>query len=110
MKLEERDLKETEKTRISWAVVYLFAAITLFRRSEHVWDIVYSQSFRTRDVVFAVLGLVFCLFPLLFGLVFRGALKEKLSEDLFNAKTYQFCNYWIATLLYISYVAILGFD
>jgi cellulose synthase/poly-beta-1,6-N-acetylglucosamine synthase-like glycosyltransferase len=110
MKLEERDLTETEKARISWGVAYLFAIITFLIRAVRIWDKIHAPSFHLWNAIFGGFNLLICLFPLLFGLLFRRVLKKELQKDLLSARTYQMSDYWIAQLLFFSYVAMETYE
>jgi len=104
MKLEDRDLSETEKARIQWGFVYFFAALTLLRLA---WDTFLARPFSWHIAIDNGLGLLICPFPLLIGLMFRRLLKRELAKDLLSARTYQVCDYWIAQLLVFAYLAIM---
>jgi hypothetical protein len=107
MKLEERDLSETEKTKISWMIVYLFVSLTLLSLMFHAWDLSHVQPFRWHDAIDVGLQFLICPFPLLMGIFFRGLLRKELKKNLLSARTYQICDYWIAQLLVYSYMVML---
>jgi hypothetical protein len=53
------------------------------------------------------LGALFCLLPLLSGLLFRRALKRALDASAISAKAYCSFHELLATLLFASYMALL---
>jgi len=109
MKLEERDLSETERAKILWIVAYLFVFLTLLSPVFHAWDLSHVHPFKLEGAIDLGFQLLVCPIPLLMGILFRGSLRNELKKDLLSARTYQICDYWIAQLLAYSYLAMSAF-
>jgi len=106
MKLENRNLTETEKSRVVWGITYVVAVIVFSYRAMHTWDIFHAHPFVWWHSIFGCMNLLFCLFPLLFGITIRRQLKRDLDRDLVSARTCQVYGYLVAFLLYFSYMAM----
>ena len=110
MKLENRDLTETEKTRLVWVITYAMAASTILFRTIHTWEIVHTPPFSWWRSAFGCFNLLFCLFPLLFGIAIRRSLKRDLNRDQLSPRAYQLYGYLIAMLVYFAYMAMVLYE
>jgi hypothetical protein len=51
--------------------------------------------------------LLFCPAPLLMGLAFRKLIKNERNCNRLSQRAYKVCNFWLAKLLIIAYIAMV---
>jgi hypothetical protein len=107
MKLEERDVTDTEMSRLSWVLLYLFALLAVLDRIAHAWSLEHTHPLVLWSTLSLILGVVSCFLPLLFGVIFRGDLKREFSKGGLSTKAYYAFDQSLVWLLYVIYLAMV---
>ncbi|MGD0628376.1 MAG: hypothetical protein ABR987_03440 [Terracidiphilus sp.] len=94
-------------TPILKSVTYFVAAVALLGLLLHVWDSSHEHPALWMKVFKYGSGAFFAIFTLLLGETFRRVLRQDLAKGLLSARTYEICDYWIASLLLFVYMGML---
>jgi hypothetical protein len=107
MQIRDRALRGTAAAYQLWGGVYMMLAFILLIRALHVWNQMNGQPFGQHQLFEIGLELTFYPAPLLLGCAFRKLMRIELSKSLLSQRTYKICNYWIAKVLILAYIAMV---
>ncbi|HUD14502.1 MAG TPA: hypothetical protein VMQ56_12690 [Terracidiphilus sp.] len=107
MQSRDRALRGTAAAYQLWGGVYMMLAFVLLTRALHVWNQMKGQPVGQHELFEIGLELVFYPAPLLLGNAFRKLMRGELRKSVINQRTYKICNYWIAKVLIIAYIAMV---
>ena len=107
MRSRDRALRGTAAAPELWGGVYMMLAFVLLSRALHIWNQMNGQSFGQHQLFEIGLELTFYPAPLLLGSAFRKLMRIELSKSLLSQRTYKICNYWIAKVLILAYIAMV---
>jgi len=85
----------------------MMLAFVLLSRALHLWNQMKGQPVDQHELFEIGLELVFYPAPLLLGNAFRKLMRIELSKSLLSQRSYKICNYWIAKVLILAYIAMV---
>jgi hypothetical protein len=88
-------------------VTYFGAAVALLGSILHLWDSSHEHPVLWMKVFKYGMGIFFAIFTLFLCEAFRKVLRQELAKGLLSARTYEICDYWIATFLLFVYMGML---
>jgi len=107
MQSRDRALRGTAAAPELWGGVYMMLAFVLLTRALRTWNSLKGQSIGEPQLFEVGLELVFCPAPLLLGSAFRKLMRGELRKNVINQRTFKICNYWIAKVLILAYIAMV---
>lgn len=107
MESNDSALRGTAATPELWGGVYMMLAFALFARGLHGWERFQGRPMGWQDLLALGVELFLCPAPLLVGIAFRKLIKNELKRSQLSARTFKICNFWIAQLLILAYIAIV---
>ena len=110
MNYDDQDLSPTAKDKFLWAAVYLFAAFTLLFRAVRAWALFSATPVVPWRALLGVVSLVFCLFPLIYGLLVCRVFEDNAKQNQELASNFRAHKTLVATLLCTFYVAMQLFE
>ncbi len=102
----DRALRGTSVTPELWTAVYLMLVFDLCFRALRAWTQMDGKPIGWPEIVHMGVDLLICPAPVLMGISFRKLLRDEMGHNQLNSRTFTICNYWIAQLLIIVYVAL----
>lgn len=109
MEDEDRALKNTEYAGMYWGLIYALTIINLLVRGASEWKAARIRPFDWMDGSLACMSFLYCLIPLLMGLVLRRTLRKEKDRELLSKRTYDICDFGIAQLLLFVYMGMIFF-
>ena len=109
MEANDRVMQNTEYAGMYWGIVYILAVAAFLLRAANDWKVARTHPPDWLDVTTIGMSLIYCLLPLIFGLVFRRALKKEMDRDFMSLRTFQICSFRIAILLFLVYMGMMIF-
>lgn len=103
------DERGVEYAPLYWKINYFFCGMTFVERLLHGWKVLRTSPADPLEITTSVLTALFCFMPLLLGRSFLKRLKGELEKELLSPRIYDICNWRIAQLLFIAYLAMLVF-
>ena len=107
MERRDRALRGTAATPEMWGAVYMMIVFALVARGLHAWEKLAGKPLSWQDAIALGVDLLICPAPLLTGIAFQRLLKSEVSRGLLSQRTYKICNFWIAQLLILAYIALV---
>jgi hypothetical protein len=107
MESNDPALRGTAATPELWAGVYMMLVFALLSRSLHAlgrWD---GKAIGWQQGIEIAVELLFCPAPLLMGIAFRKLIKTELNCNRLSQRAYKVCNFWLAKVLIIAYIAMV---
>jgi hypothetical protein len=90
-----------------WGAVFLMLFFALAARAFHAWQRLEGKSFGWTDAIPIGIDLLVSPAPLLMGFAFQRWLKREVNRGQLEPRTYKICNFWIAQLLVLAYIAMV---
>jgi hypothetical protein len=100
-------LRGTAATPELWAGVYMMLVFALLTRALHALNKLDGKTVGWEQGAEIAIELLFCPAPLLMGLSFRKLIKTELNRNRLSQRAYKVCNFWLAKLLIIAYIAMV---
>lgn len=107
MQSSDRALRGTSATPELWTAVYLMLVFDLCFRALRAWTTMGGKPIGWQDAVHIGVDMLVCPAPILIGMSFRKLLREEMSRNQLSSRTFTICNYWIAQMLVLVYVALV---
>jgi len=107
MESPDRALRGTAATPELWGAVYMMLVFAVLSRVLRAWLLLEGKPIGWQDVVGLGVSLLVCPAPLLIGRAFRKLLKSEVNKSLLSQRTFKICNFWIAQLLVLAYIALV---
>lgn len=107
MKSSDSALRGTAATPELWGAAYIMLAFALLSRSLHAWERLAGKNLAWQDALEVAIDILVCPAALWIGLSFQKMLKTELNRNHLNQRTYKICNFWIARVLILAYIAII---
>ncbi|MDR3774337.1 MAG: hypothetical protein P4L26_13360 [Terracidiphilus sp.] len=106
MESSDRALRGTAATPELWTAVYLMLVFDLCFRALRAWTQLDGKPIGWQEAVHIGVDLLVCPAPLLMAISFRKLLREEMSRNQLSSRSFTICNFWIAQLLVLVYVAL----
>jgi predicted histidine transporter YuiF (NhaC family) len=87
-------------------IVYILVAVAFLIRATNDWKVARTHPPDWLDATTMGMGLIYCLLPLIFGLIFRRTLKREMDRNLMSLRTLKLCSFRIAILLFFVYMGM----
>lgn len=100
-------LRGTAATPELWSAVYMMLVFAILSRALHALPQLKAQPIGWETAIQVGIDLLICPAPLLVGLAFRQRLKSEVSKNLMGLRTYKICNFRIAQLVILAYIAMV---
>jgi hypothetical protein len=100
-------LRGTAATPELWAGVYMMLVFALLSRALHALNKFDGKTIGWQQGVEIAVELLFCPAPLLMGISFRKLIKTELRSNRLSHRAYKVCNFGLAKLLIIAYIAMV---
>jgi hypothetical protein len=107
MQIRDRALRGTAAAPELWGGVYMMLVFVLLTRALHSWTTLKGQPLGGPQLFEIGLELVFYPAPVLLGCSFRKLMRGELRKNVINQRTFKICNYWIAKVLILGYIAMV---
>ncbi|MGO9337084.1 MAG: hypothetical protein ACLPY1_06205 [Terracidiphilus sp.] len=107
MESNDPALRGTAATPELWAGVYMMLVFALLSRALHALNKYDGKTFGWQQGVEIAVELLFCPAPLLMGLSFRNLIRNERNYNRLSQRAYKVCNFWLAKLLIIAYIAMI---
>jgi hypothetical protein len=107
MESNDSALKGTAATPELWGAVYMMLVFALLSRSLHAWERLAGKPVAWQDALEVAVDVLVCPAALWIGLSFQEMLKNELNRNNLSQRTYKLCNFWIARVLILAYIAIV---
>jgi hypothetical protein len=107
MESNDPALRGTAATPELWAGVYMMLVFALLSRSLHALARVEGKAIGWEQGAEIAIELLFCPAPLLMGLAFRRLIRTERNYSRLSLRAYKVCNFWLAKLLIITYIAMV---
>jgi hypothetical protein len=107
METRDQAMSGTAATPELWGAVYMMLAFAVLSRALRAWQQWSGHPFGWELLVNVGLDLLICPAPLLMGYAFRKLVTRELGKNHLSSRTYRICNYRIAQMLVVSYIAMV---
>lgn len=109
MEAEDVAAKNAEYARIYWVIDFALSGAALLERSTLFWKPLHAVPIDLLGLLFGGLSVLYCLFPLVMGQLFRRLLKRELEKESLSMRMFEICDWRIAQLLFAVYMGMLIF-
>jgi hypothetical protein len=103
----DRALRGTAATPELWGAVYMMLVFALLCRALKAWNRLEGQPIELGQIIQVAVDLLICPAPIFMGIAFRNLVKREVRKNLITPRTFKICNFWIAQLLVLVYIAMV---
>jgi hypothetical protein len=105
----QADEKNAEYAPMYWVIDYVLSGAVFLQRAMLLWRPLQNRPIDVLQIVDGGLMMLYCFLPVWAGRSFKRMLKRESENEALSMRTFTICDWRIAQLLLITYLAMLLF-